>query len=103
MQGFVTVVRVMHETPIVVFSSLCTIEPSIRTAVCMFFVQNIDRIDIVWFKPSDEVYAGNGGSSNPSRSNIGVCELVNHRIVEYSSQMNTSSFVEYNSMGRYVV
>jgi hypothetical protein len=60
-----TVGRVVTEIPIVVFASLCTIEPSIRTIVCVIFVKNRDRIVIVWYTISDEVNAGNGGSSHP--------------------------------------
>ena len=55
------------------------------------------------FKPNDEAYAGNVGSRNLERSNIDVGELINHRIVKCLSHMNISSFVEYRSMGRYVV
>ena len=55
----------VNEIPIVVFESLCTIQASIRTIVCMIFVKNRDRIVIVWFTTSDEVDSDNGGSSDP--------------------------------------
>ena len=79
----------VRERAKVVNRSLCTIEPSIITIVCMSLLMDIDQINIVWFNASDAVDGCGVDPSGSYKSSSGVDDLV------YKSDRRSYLLFEY--------